>query len=62
MDALSTLGGLLLNRTGFARSFVHPELAYLGMVVICTGLIGLYVIPVRGAAGVGSGHALPDRG
>jgi hypothetical protein len=36
----------LLDRTGFARFFVHPELAYLGMVVIYTGLIGLFVIPV----------------
>ena len=36
----------LLNRSRLARFFVHPELAYLGMVVIYTGLIGLFVIPV----------------
>jgi len=51
---LATLLGLfiawgitrVLNHFGFARYVWHPPLFYLALVVICTGLIGIFVIPV----------------
>ena len=36
----------LLNHFGFARHVWHPPLFYLALVVFCTGLIGIFAIPV----------------
>ncbi|MDF1760436.1 MAG: DUF1656 domain-containing protein [Coxiellaceae bacterium] len=36
----------VLNYFGLARYVWHPPLFYLALIVICTGLIGIFVIPI----------------
>jgi hypothetical protein len=36
----------ILNYFGLSRYVWHPPLFFVALAVICTGLIGIYVIPV----------------
>jgi uncharacterized protein DUF1656 len=35
----------ILNRTGLSRFFWHPPLAFLGLVVLMSSLVGILVLP-----------------
>ena len=35
----------VLNRTGYSRFFWFPEVAFLGLWVMLTSLLGLFVLP-----------------
>jgi len=35
----------LLNFSGLSRFFIHPPLAFVGLWIFATSLIGLYILP-----------------
>ena len=41
----ATLTAVLLNRYRLSRLFYYPQLAFLALAVIYTGLIGTFIIP-----------------
>ena len=41
---LATAGAKLLNRTGLSRIFWHPPLAFLGIWVLASSLVGLFLL------------------
>jgi hypothetical protein len=42
---LAWLVARILNRTGLSRFFWHPPLAFLGLVVLMSSLVGILVMP-----------------
>jgi Protein of unknown function (DUF1656) len=42
---LAWLVGRILNRTGLSRFFWHTPLAFLGLVVLMSSLVGILVLP-----------------
>jgi hypothetical protein len=42
---LAWLVAHVLNRTGLSRFFWHPPLAFLGLVVLMSSLVGILVLP-----------------
>lgn len=42
---LAFLIARFLNRTGLSRYFWHPPLAFLGLFVLMTSLVGILVLP-----------------
>jgi Protein of unknown function (DUF1656) len=42
---LAWLTTRILNRTGLSRFFWHPPLAFLGLVILMSSLVGILVLP-----------------
>jgi len=42
---LAWLLARILNRTGLSRFFWHPPLAFLGLLVLMSALVGILVLP-----------------
>ena len=43
---MAEVAGRLLNRLDLTRFIWHPPLFYIALAVICTRLVGLYLIPI----------------